>query len=99
MTQDHRSPSGAALALAERLLRGATCRCKRRVLLSDDGDGCRWRLIGNRWEPGCDVPPITVQGQRGDHAAMARALAQAPEPTNRRQRRANRRRGRPSSGG
>ena len=49
--QDHRSPTGAALALAERLLSGATCRCRRPVTLSDGQDGCRWRLVGNRWEP------------------------------------------------
>lgn len=25
---------------------------------------CRWRLVGNRWEPSCDVPPIRVKGER-----------------------------------
>jgi hypothetical protein len=83
--EDHRSPTGAALALAERLLRGATCRCRRPVSLSDGAEGCRWRLVGKRWEPGCDADPITVSGgQRGDHAAMQRALA---EPANRAERR------------
>jgi hypothetical protein len=77
---DHRSPTDAALALAERLLRGATCRCRRAVTLTDGRDGCRWRLVGQRWEPGCDVAPVRVDGARGDYAAMRRAMAQ---PTNR----------------
>jgi hypothetical protein len=85
MVEDHRSPTGAALALAERLLAGAVCRCRKPVSLADDRPGCRWRLVGQRWEPGCDAPPITVKGaQRGDHAAMRRALA---EPANRAERR------------
>lgn len=46
--EDHRSPSGAALALAERLLRGAACRCGQRVTLADGVDGCRWRLASAR---------------------------------------------------
>jgi hypothetical protein len=92
MTDEHRSPTAAAMALAERLLRGATCRCRQPVALSDDQEGCRWRLMGQRWKPGCDVPPIHVKGDRGDHAAMARALRQAPEPANRRERRAARKR-------
>jgi hypothetical protein len=73
-TADHRSPTGAALALAERLLAGATCRCTRPVTLSDDGAGCRWRLVGDRWEPGCDEPPLKVKGARGDPAAMQQAM-------------------------
>jgi hypothetical protein len=85
MVDDHRSPTGAALALAERLLAGATCRCRQPVTLSDSGNGCRWKLVGARWEPGCDAPSITVKGaQRGDHVAMQRALA---EPANRAERR------------
>lgn len=83
--QDHRSPSGVALALAERLLRGAACRCRQPVALSDRAEGCRWRLVGRRWEPGCDAEPIHVKGERGDHAAMVRALS---EPPNRAARRA-----------
>lgn len=79
-TGEHPSPSGAALALAERLLDGATCRCRRPVDLSDS-EGvigrCRWRLVGQRWEPGCDAPSVRVEGPRGDHAAMTRAM-QAP---------------------
>lgn len=81
---DHRSPTAAALALAERLLRGATCRCRRRVTLSDGAEGCRWRLVGAKWEPGCDVDPIPINAQRGDYAAMQAALAQ---PMNRADRR------------
>lgn len=91
--EDHQSPTAAALALAERLLAGATCRCRQPVTLSDGRAGCRWRLMGARWEPGCDVPPIRVEGDRGDHAAMQRALAQPPAPANRAERRAARKRG------
>lgn len=81
---NHRSPTAAALALAERLLSGGTCRCRRPVVLSDSAQGCRWRLVGDRWEPGCDVAPIPVNAARGDHAAMREALAQ---PMNRADRR------------
>lgn len=71
----HRSPSAAALALAERLLSGATCRCKEPVALGDDQAGCRWRLVGKRWEPGCDAAPIDIPGgERGDMAAIQRAV-------------------------
>jgi len=73
--EDHRSPTAAALALAERLLRGATCRCRQLVTLRDGVDGCRWRLIGQRWEPGCDVAPVRVSGTVGDLAAMRAAMA------------------------
>lgn len=72
--------SAAAMALAERLLRGAGCKCRRPVTLSDDRDGCRWRLIGRNWEPGCDAPLIAIKTQdRGNLAAMARAYAEALE--------------------
>lgn len=85
MVQDHRSPSGAALALAERFLNGGTCRCRRPITLSDTGEGCRWKLVGARWEPGCDVPSMEITaGGRGDYAAMAKAMTQ---PLNREQRR------------
>lgn len=71
MTDEHRSPDAAALALATRLLSGATCRCLKTVTLSDGVDGCRWQLSGQRWEPGCDAAPITItERERGDHAAM-----------------------------
>jgi hypothetical protein len=58
MTDEHRSPSAAALALAERLLAGGMCRCGQPVTLDDDRPGCRWQLMGKRWEPGCDAEPI-----------------------------------------
>lgn len=86
----HRSPSAAGLALAERLLSGAMCRCRRPVALSDHADGCRWQLVGPRWQPGCDAEPIRMgEGTRGDLAAMQAALNR---PANRAQRRAERRR-------
>lgn len=72
---EHSSPSAAALTLAERLLSGAMCRCRRPVTLSDGQSGCRWQLVGRRWEPGCDAPPIRVRGERGDRAAIERARA------------------------
>ena len=89
--QDHRSPSGAALALAERLLAGGQCRCGETVTLADDRAGCRWRLTGKRWEPGCDVPSVRVEGKRGDLNAMQEAMA---APANRAARRAAQRGGR-----
>ncbi len=89
--QDHRSPSAAALALGERLLRGATCRCRQIVTLSDGKPGCRWRLVGARWEPGCDAAPVKVDGPRGDLGAMQRAISQ---PMNRKDRRAAKKGGR-----
>jgi len=85
----HGTPEAAALALATRLLSGARCRCTKPVTLSDGVHGaCRWQLVGKRWEPGCDAPPITItEAQRGDHAALAQAMG------NRAQRRAARKRG------
>lgn len=68
MVQDYPTPTSAALALAERLLSGALCKCRRRVSLSDARafagplEGCRWRLVGNRWEPGCDAAPFDRSG-------------------------------------
>jgi hypothetical protein len=74
MVQDHRSPSTAALALAERLLAGVRCQCGRTVTL-DDTSGCRWRLMGQRWEPGCNVKPFSLPAaNRGDVGAMQRAV-------------------------
>jgi len=94
IVQDHRSPSGAMLALAERLLFGAQCRCGKQVTLTDETPGCRWTLNGKRWEPGCDAPPMKVDGDRGDVAAMQRAARQRQllQPTNRAERRAQQRR-------
>lgn len=85
------SPGEAALALAERLLTGATCRCGRPVVLSDEVPGCRWRLVAARWEPGCDAPPVRVDAPSGDYAAMVRAMALVrgeAQPANRAERRA-----------
>lgn len=86
----HGTPEAAALALATRLLSGATCRCTRPVTLADGVKGaCRWQLVGKTWQPGCNDKPIRIKGQRGDLAAMQTALG------NRAQRRAaNRKRGR-----
>jgi hypothetical protein len=86
MVDDHRSPSAAALALAEKILTGGACRCGQTVTLSDDKPGCRWRLMGKRWEPGCDVEPIHVKGDPGDRAAMVKAYHE--QVGNRAQRRA-----------
>lgn len=75
MTGDHTSPAAAAMALAIRLLAGATCRCGQPVTLTDAPTGCRWTLDGKRWEPGCDAPPIRIAGaDRGDRTAMIAAL-------------------------
>lgn len=75
---DHPGPTEAAQALAERLLKGAKCKCGKLVTTSPDGgfaffkshtvDGkrwdaedaakagqCRWRRIGRRWMPGCEM--------------------------------------------
>lgn len=91
-TDEHRSPTLAAMALAERLLRGATCRCGEPVTLADEAPGCRWSLRGKRWEPGCNAPTVTVKGATvGDHAAAEAALLGR---MNRAQRRAYERRNR-----
>ncbi len=82
---DHTSPTNAALGLAERILTGGTCRCGHPVTIRDDKPGCRWRLMGDRWQPGCDAPPMKVDGDRGDLAAIQAA---ANPPRNRAQRRA-----------
>jgi hypothetical protein len=87
--------NAAAMALAERLLRGAACRCGGQVVMSDHAaqqvaQPCRWTLNGNRWQPGCDAPPIHVKGERGDYNAIQAAYA-ALAPTNRAARRASKR--------
>lgn len=85
MADEHRSPSGAALGLAEKLLAGGRCRCGQTVTLDDDRPGCRWRLMGQRWEPSCDVPSVSVPKHlRGDMAGMQALM-------NRKDRRAARR--------
>lgn len=76
MVGDRHSPEEACLALSIRLLDQATCRCLRPVSISDDRPGCRWRLIGAKWEPGCTAPSIPVPGAvRGDYAAIQQAVA------------------------
>ena len=87
-SDDHTSPTNAALGLAERILTGGTCRCGNPVTLTDSRPGCRWRLLGDRWTPGCDAPPLPVNGTRGDINAMHEALNR---PLNRAQRRADQR--------
>lgn len=82
--ENQTSPTNAALALAQRLLNGATCRCGKLVTLSDTTPGCRWRLIGQRWEPGCTAPAVRVYGRRGDLNAAQAAVNQR---TNRAERR------------
>lgn len=62
--ESHPTPSGAALAFAERLLAGATCRCGAPVSLSDAQEGCRWQLQGPRWAPSCTAPPVPI-AERG----------------------------------
>jgi hypothetical protein len=69
MADEHRSPTAAALALAERILSGAQCRCGRQVALADDQPGCRWQLVGKRWEPGCDGPRAADGVAPGDPTA------------------------------
>lgn len=85
IASDHRSPSAAALGLAERILAGGRCRCGQLTTLQDRQPGCRWQLMGKRWEPGCDAPPLSPDGTRGDLGAMRAAM-------NRRERRAAARR-------
>lgn len=79
MVEDCHGPEHAASKLAQRLLDGASCRCSRLVTLSGKGSDthCRWKRVGPKWEPGCDAPSLRVEGQRGDTAAMQRAMAGA----------------------
>ena len=87
MVDGHTSPANAAFALAQRLLAGAVCRCRQPVTLSDARPGCRWHLVGPRWEPGCDVESVHVHGRRGDVAAIRAALESTPpRPAKRRKR-------------
>lgn len=87
ITDQHRSPTAAAMRLAERLLRGAQCRCGNPVALSDETTGCRWRLMGQRWEPGCDAPPVHMPaGTRGDVGAMHQAMNRAQRRATRKER-------------
>ena len=73
------SPFVAVVSIAEKLLKGAGCKCGRLVSLSALDPGCRWRLdlLSERWESSCDAPPIFVPGGRGDLAGMNRAARRA----------------------
>lgn len=71
IADEHKTPTAAALELAEKLLQGANCRCGQTVTLADD-PGCRWTLQGARWTPGCDTDPIPA-GDRGDLDKLADA--------------------------
>jgi hypothetical protein len=75
MTQDHRSPDAAAMALAERLLDGATCRCLQPVTINPKHPGCQWKLVGRAWQSSCDAPPIKYSGPPGDYQSIQQALA------------------------
>jgi hypothetical protein len=93
IVEDRRSPSEACLALAERILSGGRCRCGQLATLSDGQPGCRWRLMGSRWEPGCAAPPVDIQ-TRGDLASMGEAMNRAARRRAARNRQAPRRWGR-----
>ena len=85
-TDGHPTPTVAVMALAERLLRSGTCRCGSPVTLSSAVPGCRWQLIGQRWEPACDAPPLRVRADPGDTGAIAQALAERVGATRRERR-------------
>lgn len=73
--QDHKTPTAAALQLAEKILHGSSCRCGETVTLNDTTTGCRWTLQGDRWTPGCNAAPVPMKGgQRGDLGAMREAF-------------------------
>jgi hypothetical protein len=76
------SPRQAAMAMARRLLQGATCRCGRAVTLVSEAGACLWRLDGDRWKPGCDAAPMTPPpGAHGNWAALAAAVPKSPPPS------------------
>lgn len=58
--EGHVSPQEAATALAARILNGGGCKCGRPSTTDDTRQGCRWRLVGRRWEPGCTAPPLEL---------------------------------------
>jgi hypothetical protein len=74
---ERHSPSEAALAMAERLLRNAECAmCNRRVALMPGPHlpepYCAWKLIGTEWTPGCQIEHlISMVTQPGRHVAPA----------------------------
>lgn len=93
IAENHTSPGNAALELAQKLLTNGLCRCGQRVTLTDFAAGCRWRLVGPRWEPSCDTPLIRVTGgDRGNVAAMKQALDQQVAQRGKRESRRRRRR-------
>lgn len=69
------SPSEAALAMAEQLLRDSVCTlCNRRVALMPGPHltepHCAWKLIGAKWTPGCSIENIvSMVTQPGRHVA------------------------------
>lgn len=77
--ENQAGPAEAAAALARRLLDGAQCRCGKAVCIHGDGTDacCRWSRVGPKWTPGCDEPPLHVDGERGDYEAIQRAVANA----------------------
>jgi hypothetical protein len=78
------SASAAAIALARRLLTGAACRmCGRKVSLREGARAgwCQWQMLGPRWVPGCDAPPMELPAdQRGDMRALQQAIAERIDP-------------------
>lgn len=70
------TPHEAALALAVRLMSGAACRCGRDVTLAERSSSkrCQWHLDGDKWLPGCSVPPLPAGGARGDYLGMIAAI-------------------------
>ncbi len=90
MTDEHPSPGAAAVAMAERILRGGACRCGRPSAVRRGQEGCLWLLVGQRWEPSCDAPTIWIPGPRGDVQAMGQAIQQQAD--NRAARRAQKKR-------
>lgn len=63
LIENRHSPSEAALAMAEALLREAVCAlCNRRVALMPGPHlpepYCAWKLIGAEWTPGCSIETL-----------------------------------------
>ena len=74
-TEARSHPAQAANELAVKILTGGSCRCGETVGLFG-APGCQWQLVDDRWEPGCDAPPIDMSGvgvERGDLVGMNRA--------------------------
>ncbi len=66
-------PDLAALGLAMQLLEGGRCKCGRRATLvgASDTKHCLWSRTGERFNSGCDAPPMTID-KPGDIAAADR---------------------------